>query len=175
MAGMVAAVVGFGLAVGTVAVAKSEFGAIGAKRQAGADCPRRVQPLPANALAPASSAALDSQLSRYEELGTRPLVTRAALAEFDEARGPGARRDCGRRVERRTVVVYLESASRSFRHRSPSLSQGVVFVSRFVAIATAGGGSSASAVSRMQASAPLAAVAAALTLAVAAAPSGARS
>jgi hypothetical protein len=94
------------------------------------DCPQRVLPLPPDAVAPAARAALEAQRGRYEELGTRPLVTRAALATFDEERGPGARRDCGRRVARRTVVVYLESASAEFRRRRPSLSQGVVFVSR---------------------------------------------
>jgi hypothetical protein len=104
----------------------------GAAAPAGEDgpgCPTRAQPLPANAVAPASRAAMDSQRSRYEELGTRPLVARAALAEFDLDRGGVARRECGRRVERRTVVVYLESASASFRRRHPSLSQGVVLVS----------------------------------------------
>jgi hypothetical protein len=115
---------------GAVAVGK-DVDVSSAARAPAADCPQRAEPLPANALAPASRAALNSQRGRYEELGTRPLVTRAALAEFDEARGPEARRDCGRRVERRTVVVHLESASAEFRRRSPSLSQGVVFVSRF--------------------------------------------
>jgi hypothetical protein len=95
------------------------------------DCPERALPLPAEAIAPAARAALEAQRDRYEELGTRPLVTRAALAGFDEDRGPQARRDCGRRAARRTVVVYLESASAEFRRRRPSLSQGVVFVSRF--------------------------------------------
>jgi hypothetical protein len=95
------------------------------------DCPKRALPLPAEAIAPAARAALDAQRNRYEELGTRPLLTRASLAGFDEDRGPEARRDCGRRATRRTVVVYLESASAEFRRRRPSLSQGVVFVSRF--------------------------------------------
>jgi hypothetical protein len=94
------------------------------------DCPQRALPLPPDAVAPAARAALEAQRGRYEELGTRPIVTRAALATFDEARGRGARRDCGRRVARRTVVVHLESASAEFRRRRPSLSQGVVFVSR---------------------------------------------
>jgi hypothetical protein len=127
----VAVAVGAALVVGGAAVAGGDLDPTPAAREAGPDCPASVRPLPANALAPASSAALDSERGRYEGLGTRPLVTRAALAEFDEARGPGARRDCGRRVERRTVVVYLESASPRFRRRNPSLSQGAVFVSRF--------------------------------------------
>jgi hypothetical protein len=105
--------------------------AAGAARPAQADCPQRAQPLQPFAVAPAARAALRSQRDRYDELGTRPLVTRAVLAEFDDARGPQARRECGRRVAQRTVVVYLESASAAFRRRNPSLSQGVVFVSRF--------------------------------------------
>jgi hypothetical protein len=118
------------LAAVGAAVQPTSLGATNAAGAAGPNCPQNPQRLPANALAPASRAALHSQRSRYEDLGTRPLVTRAALAEFDGARGAGARRDCGRRVQRRTVVVYLESASRSFRRRHPSLSQGVVFVAR---------------------------------------------
>jgi hypothetical protein len=119
------------LMAGGAAAASAELGATGGAQGPTGDCPERAQPLPPSALAPASKTALRSQRDRYEELGTRPLVASAALAEFDEARGPEARRDCGRRVERRTVVVYLESASAAFRRRSPSLSQGVVFVSRF--------------------------------------------
>lgn len=115
-----------------VAVGASGFGAPDTQRTAPEDCPENARRLPALALAPASSAGLESQRSRYQDdLGTRPLVARAALAEFDDTRGREARRDCGRRVERRTVVVYLESASRRFRRRRPSLSQGVVFVSYF--------------------------------------------
>lgn len=121
--------------IGAVAVsaatAAAAIGATGAASQAGADCPEGVLPLPANAFGAASEAALESQRVRYQEMGTRPLAVRAARAEFDEARGTAARRDCGRRVGRRTVVVYLESASARFRRRNPSLSQGVVFVSRF--------------------------------------------
>jgi hypothetical protein len=112
-------------------VTATGVGAGGTAQPPQTDCPQRAQPLPAAALAPASNVAVRSQRDRYEELGTRPLVVRAALAEFDEARGPEARRDCGRRVERRTVVVYLESTSPAFRRRNPSLSQAVVFVSRF--------------------------------------------
>jgi hypothetical protein len=106
-------------------------GAAGEGQLAQADCPRRAQSLPAVAVAPAARAALRAQRERYAELGTRPLVTRAVLAEADAARGLQARHDCGRRVQRRTVVVYLDSASAAFRRRNPSLSQGVVFVSRF--------------------------------------------
>jgi hypothetical protein len=121
------------LAVLGVAVGASGFGVTDSQGTAAQeDCPENARRLPALALAPASIAGLESQRSRYQdELGTRPLVARAALAEFDDIRGREARRDCGRRVERRTVVVYLESASRRFRRGRPSLSQAVVFVSFF--------------------------------------------
>jgi hypothetical protein len=115
-----------------VSVGASGFGPTDRQGTAPEDCPENARRLPALALAPASIAGLESQRSRYQdELGTRPLVARAALAEFDATRGREARRDCGRRIERRTVVVYLESASRRLRERRPSLSQGVVFVSYF--------------------------------------------
>jgi hypothetical protein len=106
-------------------------GSAGAAQRVQAGCPERAQPLPASAVAPAARAALRSQRERYAELGTRPLVSRAVFAEFDGPRGLQARRECGRRVARRTVVVYLDSVSAAFRRRNPSLSQGVVFVSRF--------------------------------------------
>jgi hypothetical protein len=121
-------VIGAVLVVGTATVAIGVTP--GGAGQPGADCPARAIPLPANAFGPASEAALESQRARYEEMDTRPLAVRAVLADFDDARGRAAGRDCGRRVGRRTVVVYLESASRAFRRRNPSLSQGVVFVSR---------------------------------------------
>jgi hypothetical protein len=129
------AVTGTATALGAAGATRSAtatpLGAPGAAPPTQTRCPHRAQPLPPAAVAPASRAALRSQRERYAELGTRPLVTRAALAQFDDARGPQARRECGRRVERRTVVVYLDSASAAFRRRNPSLSQGVVFVSRF--------------------------------------------
>lgn len=119
------------LAAGGIAAAASDPGQIAPGGAVANDCPERPLRLPADAVAPAARTALDSQRGRYEELGTRPLVARAALAEFDGARGREAQRDCGRRVARRTVVVHLESASARFRDRNPSLSQGIVFVSRF--------------------------------------------
>jgi hypothetical protein len=122
-----------GVATVALAAAAIAVDTTGAARTAQEDCPDDALSLPANALGPAANAALKSQRQRYEEMDTRPIVASAALAEFDRARGDGARRDCGRRVFRRTVVVHLESASRRFRERNPSLSQGVVFVSRVAA------------------------------------------
>ncbi len=56
-------------------------------------------------------------------------ATEAVLARADDAgRGGYARATCGRRVENRTVVVYLEFPA---MRPSASLSQGVVLVSRF--------------------------------------------
>jgi hypothetical protein len=128
---MVAAAVGIALGAGGAAVAATDGGgATSAVRAVGQDCPERTRPLPPGAFGPAARAALASQRGRYEDLGTRPLVTSAALAGFDRARGAAVRRECGREVEARTVVVYLEAASARFRRRNPSLSQGVVFVSR---------------------------------------------
>jgi hypothetical protein len=128
---IVATLVFTALAAGGVAAAASAPDPTAPTGAAANDCPERSLRLPADAVAPAARAALDSQRGRYEELGTRPLVARAALAEFDGVRGREAQRDCGRRVARRTVVVHLESASARFRDRNPSLSQGIVFVSRF--------------------------------------------
>jgi hypothetical protein len=126
---MVAAAVSSALALGGAVAAATTGGGAGA-RAAGPDCPAGALRLQAAAFGPASEAALASQRGRYEDMGTRPLVTGAMLAGFDRARGTAVRRECGRTVSARTVVVYLESASARFRRRNPSLSQGVVFVSR---------------------------------------------
>ena len=86
-------------------------------------CPRGLQPLGANALAPATSAALAA-----EDLKSKPLVVAAALASADPDRGPQARRECGAAVWRRTVVVHIRLLA--FSH-SASLSERVDFVGRF--------------------------------------------
>jgi hypothetical protein len=57
------------VAAGTGAAAAG-FDDTGGVQAAGPDCPGSARPLPANGLAPASSAALSSQRGRYEELGT---------------------------------------------------------------------------------------------------------
>jgi hypothetical protein len=125
----------FGTAVVAAAVAAAGTAVAGDDPTGGArsaqdDCPERALALPADAFGPAAAVALDSQRARYVELGTRPLAVRAARADFDRPRGVAATRDCGRRVGRRTVVIYLEAASARVRERNPSLSQGVVFVAR---------------------------------------------
>jgi hypothetical protein len=94
-------------------------------------CPRGAQPLPPGALAPATRAALRQAPRLFGGPGgidTRDRrATRAALAWVAGARGRQVRRQCGRRVHGRTVVVDLE-----FPRMLPSasLSQGTVFVAR---------------------------------------------
>jgi hypothetical protein len=85
--------------------------------------PRRLLPLTANAIGPASVAAL-----RFTRPSDRPRVVSAALAPDDRGRGPEAKFECGARVWRRTVVVYI--TLRAFLP-SASLSERVVFVGRF--------------------------------------------
>lgn len=94
-------------------------------------CPRqRPQPLPGNALAGATLAALDQARAVYRNLNLKGMrATKAILADDDPARGAYAGLNCGRRVQRRTVVVYLQFPALL---PSASLSQGVVLVSRFV-------------------------------------------
>ena len=84
--------------------------------------PRHLLPLTANAISPAANAAL-----RFARSG-RPEVVRADLAAADRDRGGGARFDCGTRVWRRTVVVYI---TRQAFENSGSTSENVFFVGRF--------------------------------------------
>jgi hypothetical protein len=93
------------------------------------DCPKDASRLTRDAPAPATVAALAEASSAYGEIATdRARVNSAARATRAGARGRTVRRMCGRRVERRTVVVEL-----FFPEMLPSasLSQGTVFVSRF--------------------------------------------
>jgi hypothetical protein len=102
-----------------------------ATQPAGTACPQRARALPPNALAGAVRAALRDAPSLYGGPGgidTRDArATRAALARFAGARGRQVRRECGQRVQRRTVVVELQ-----FPRMLPSasLSQGTVFIAR---------------------------------------------
>lgn len=84
--------------------------------------PRGLLPLAANSIGPSAAAAL-----RYTRSG-EPQVDRADLATVDRERGGEARADCGTRVWRRTVVVYI--TLRAFEN-SASLSERVLFVGRF--------------------------------------------
>jgi hypothetical protein len=76
----------------------------------------------ADPIAPSANAAL-----RYVRSG-KPQVVAADLAVDDHQRGPQAKFECGRRVWRRTVVVYV--TLRAFLP-SASLSERVLFVGRF--------------------------------------------
>jgi hypothetical protein len=86
-------------------------------------CTRRLLPLTANAIGPATRAAL-----RRERPAARPQVASADLATADRERGGEAKFECGARAWRRTVVVYI--TLRAFLP-SASLSERVDFVGRF--------------------------------------------
>ena len=85
--------------------------------------PRHLLPLTDNPIGPAAKAAL-----RYTRPRDRPEVTRADLATADQERGGGARFECGKRVWRRTVVVYVTLRA---LEPSGSLSENVFYVGRF--------------------------------------------
>ncbi|HKS77321.1 MAG TPA: hypothetical protein VJQ07_00495 [Gaiellaceae bacterium] len=86
--------------------------------------PRHLLPLTSNSIAPATAAAL-----RYTNPSARPEVVSASLATADHLRGGEAKVDCGARVWRRTVVVYI--TLRAFLPSSASLSEKVFFVGHF--------------------------------------------
>jgi hypothetical protein len=88
-----------------------------------AACPRNALPLGANAIAPATRVALS-----HERPQSLPQVLGAWLAPSDVNRGAIARTECGKRVWRRTVVVYIDLRA---NHPSASLSERVTFVARF--------------------------------------------
>ncbi len=96
-----------------------------------ARCPKlRPQRLPGDATAGATLAALAQAPTVYRGTKLKGMrATKAGLARLDDtARGGYARAACGRRVQNRTVVVYLEFPA---MRPSASLSQGVLLVSRF--------------------------------------------
>jgi hypothetical protein len=96
----------------------------------GGVCPRqKPQPLPADAIAGASRAALAQARTIYAGLDRKGMrVTEAILADDDPARGGYAGRNCGHLVRSRSIVVYLQFPALL---PSASLSEGVVLVSRF--------------------------------------------
>jgi hypothetical protein len=85
--------------------------------------PRGLLPLGRSPLEPAMAAA-----RRFIDPKARPLVLGASLAVTDRRQGSAAKLECGARVWRRTVVVYVR-----LRALMPnqSLPQGVLFVGRF--------------------------------------------
>jgi hypothetical protein len=84
--------------------------------------PRGLLRLTANPIGPSAKAAL-----QYAKSG-KPQVVAADIASSDHQRGPQAKYECGTRVWRRTVVVYV--TLRAFLP-SASLSEKVFFVGRF--------------------------------------------
>jgi hypothetical protein len=115
-----------GLAAGGVVTATSDGTSQGERAQSAVVCPRHPQRLPANAVAGATNRALRAAPRLYGGLDTRGrLVTAAVRGRWAGVRGEQISRECGRRVRRRSVVVYL-----LFPRMLPSasLSQGTVFV-----------------------------------------------
>jgi hypothetical protein len=110
----------------TVAAASRDGAASGPVAHTAATCPENAHRLPANAVAGATNRALRAAPRLYGGLDIRGrFVTAAARAPFAGVRGTQIRRECGRRVWRRSVVVELQ-----FPRMLPSasLSQGTVFV-----------------------------------------------
>ena len=93
-----------------------------ASRTARSPLCRSLLPLSGDSIGPAVKAAL-----RDTRPTDRPQVVSASLAPADHGRGPEAKFECGARVWRRTVVVYI--TRRAFLP-SASLSEKVFFVGR---------------------------------------------
>jgi hypothetical protein len=92
-------------------------------------CPKHVKPMSSVGVLRAGTRALKDTPELYPGLDTRRAkVQSAARTWYSDARGRQVRRMCGKHVARRTVVVYLAFPK---MRPSASLSQGVVFVSRF--------------------------------------------
>lgn len=132
-------VVGTGVVVGVAVLLSGAGWGVGVQAQRAsrplqdsfrARCPKlRPQRLPGDALAGATLAALAEAPAVYRGTKLKGMrATEAVLARVDDAaRGGYARATCGRRVQNRTVVVYLEFPA---MRPSASLSQGVLLVSR---------------------------------------------
>ena len=86
-------------------------------------CRSHQLPLTANSVGAAAEAAL-----RREPASARPRVVSADLATDDRGRGAEAKFECGTRIWRQTVVVYV--TLRAYLP-SASLSERVDFVGRF--------------------------------------------
>lgn len=92
------------------------------------DCPNPLK-LPGNGVAPAANRALEEAGRLYDGLNTKNTrVTQAARGPAAGVRGRQIRKECGGKVQRRSVVVELFFPE---MRESASLSQGTVFVSRF--------------------------------------------
>jgi len=91
-------------------------------------CPRKPRPLHVNGVARAANRALKETPDIYGTAAADGAeVVSAAVSAAAGVRGRQVKKECGRRVHRRTVVVELFFPA---RRPSASLSQGTVFVSR---------------------------------------------
>jgi hypothetical protein len=88
----------------------------------GARCPQGLLALGDNPIGPAAAAALAADPTK-----NRPQVTGAIVAASDPQRGPQVRVECGERIARRTVVVYITDRALL---PAESASQRVVLVGR---------------------------------------------
>ena len=111
------------LGLGVVAIATVAASASASRMGRSPTCTRQLLPLTANSIGPAVVAAL-----RREPASAGSRVVSADLATDDHERGPEAKFECGTRVWRRTVVVYI--TLRAYLP-SASLSERVDFVGRF--------------------------------------------
>lgn len=120
-------IVAFGLGQSQVATsAPSPASLVGAPS---GHCPKHALRLPGVGVADAAVRALTEAPSDYQGVDTRGArVQAAARSAFAGPRGRQVRRQCGGKVARRTVVVQLLFPR---MRPSASLSQGVVFVTRF--------------------------------------------
>lgn len=92
------------------------------------DCPAPLR-LPGNGIAPAANRALDEAKRLYDGIDTtNARATQAARGPAAGVRGRQIKKECGLKVQRRSVVVELFFPK---MRESASLSQGTVFVSRF--------------------------------------------
>jgi hypothetical protein len=95
-------------------------------------CPRQAKaalPLSAHATKKASQAALATAPKRYKDLDVKgATVVWSKLATAAGPRGEQVAFECGKRIQARTIVVELRFPKEL---PSASLSEGVVFVSRF--------------------------------------------
>lgn len=92
------------------------------------DCPAPLR-LPGNGIAPAANRALDEVKRLYDGIDTtNARATQAARGPAAGVRGRQIKKECGLKVQRRSVVVELFFPK---MRESASLSQGTVFVSRF--------------------------------------------
>lgn len=103
---------------------------VGAASGSGAPdpCPRKPRPLHENGVARAANRALKETPDIYgAATADGAEVVSAAVSAAAGVRGRQVKKECGRRVHRRTVVIELFFPA---MRPSASLSQGTVFVSR---------------------------------------------